>query len=96
MSARLTVPARGRLRDMAKWMCTCGETMQSSGPIPNPAEWLLVSDTDFDAFTGLVQADDVYANLTHSFRCPTCDRMHVFWIGFDNEPIVFAPEPQSP
>jgi hypothetical protein len=33
--------------------------IQSSGPVPNPAEYLLVSDVDFDGFTGFVEAEDV-------------------------------------
>ena len=69
----------GMMRGMAKWLCACGETLQSSGEMPNNSEWLLISDRDFDAFTGLVQAEDVYAAMQHAFRCPNCDRLHVHW-----------------
>jgi hypothetical protein len=44
---------------MAKWLCSCRATIRSSGLVPNPAEYLLVSDLDFDAFTGRIQAEDV-------------------------------------
>jgi hypothetical protein len=64
---------------MAKWLC--GAMIQSSGPVPNPAEYLLVSDVDFDGFTGFVEAEDVYMAMTHAFRCASCDRLHVFWSG---------------
>ena len=77
---------------MAKWLCACGTTIRSSGGIPNPSQWMLISDQDFDAFTGLVQAEDVYTNMTVAFRCPTCDRLHIFWQGMSEDPVVYAPE----
>jgi hypothetical protein len=80
---------------VAKWVCACGTTMQSSGAMPNPTEYLLVSDQDFEAFTGLVQAEDVYAATSHAFRCPTCDRLHVFWRGLAEDPTIYAPEVQT-
>jgi hypothetical protein len=59
---------------MAKWICVCGTTIRSSGDIPNPMQWMLLSDQDLDGFTGLVQAEDVYMRMTIAFRCPRCDR----------------------
>ncbi|KLN36440.1 hypothetical protein FB00_00905 [Cellulosimicrobium funkei] len=67
-------------------------TIRSSGPIPNPIEWLLVSDTDFDEFSGRATADDVYAAAQHAFRCPTCDRLHVFWSGLAEPSTVYTRE----
>jgi hypothetical protein len=61
--------ALGKDHGMAKRLCRCGARVQSSGPIPNPAEWLLLSDTDFEAFTGPANAEDVYEAMTHAFRC---------------------------
>jgi len=49
-----------------------------------------VSDADFDAFSGLVQAEDAYEAMTHPFRCTNCDRLHVFWSGLELERIVYA------
>ncbi|MEQ7125373.1 hypothetical protein ABN034_12725 [Actinopolymorpha sp. B11F2] len=66
--------------------------IQSSGAIPNPSEWLLMSDRDFDAYAGMVQADDVYQAMTHGFRCADCGRFHVFWSGLDHDPTVYAAE----
>jgi hypothetical protein len=83
----------GHDRGMAKWLCACGVTIQSSGTIPNESQWLLMSDQEFEAFTGLVQAEDVYTNMTVAFKCPTCGRLHIFWQGLENDPVVYAPEP---
>ena len=77
---------------MARWLCACGETLHSSGEMPNPTEWLLVSDRDFEAFTGLVQAEDVYTAMQHAFRCPKCGRLHVHWAGMAGDPVVYVPE----
>ena len=78
---------------MAKWLCACGTTIRSTGPVPNRAEYLLVSDLDFDAFTERVQAEDVYMAMSHTFRCSSCGRLHVFWSGMDENATVYSPEP---
>jgi hypothetical protein len=80
------------MRGMATWLCACGTTIRSSGDIPNPIQWMLMSDQDFGAFTGLVRAEDVYTNMTLAFRCPTCDRLYIFWRGMADDPVVYAPE----
>ena len=80
---------------MAKWLCACGETLRSSGDIPNPIEWLLISDQDFDAFSGLVQAEDVYSAMQHAFRGPSCGRLHVHWSGMGGEQVVYVPEDRA-
>jgi hypothetical protein len=82
----------GHYGGMAKWVCKCGTTIRSSGTIPNPTQWMLMSDQDLDAFTGLVQAEDIYTNMTTAFRCPTCDRLHIFWQGWDAPATVYAPD----
>ena len=53
---------------------------------------MLTSDHDFDAFSGLVQAEDIYNNARVAFRCPKCDRLHVFWMGLSGDATVYAPE----
>jgi hypothetical protein len=60
--------------------------------IPHPYQWMLTSDQDFDAFTGLVQTEDVYNNATIAFRCPQCDRLHVYWRGIEGDATAYAPE----
>jgi hypothetical protein len=39
---------------MAKFRCACGEVITTSGAIPNPNEWLYISDVASDA--GVVRA----------------------------------------
>jgi hypothetical protein len=81
---------------VAKFKCVCGETIATSGPIPNPAEWRLLSDVDFDAFQGLVQAEDVYQAATIMYRCPASGHLWIYWQGFDQPPSLYAPQPSPP
>lgn len=77
---------------MAKFLCHCGEILQTSGPIPNPIEWKVISDEKFDDFEGMTDAEDIYLAGRSMFRCPRCDRLWVFWDGFDQPPRSYAPE----
>ena len=76
---------------MAKFLCVCGYAISTSGPIPNPNEWRLLSDTDFDAFTGLVDAEDIYAHSTIMYRCPKSGHLWIYWQGFDHAPSLYSP-----
>jgi len=79
---------------VARFRCACGETIATSGSIPNPGEWHLLSDTDFDAFEGLVQAEDVYQATTVMYRCPSCGYLWIYWDGLDQPPSLYAPQHQ--
>lgn len=76
---------------MAKFVCVCGYVIRTSGSIPNPNEWRCLSDQDFDAFTGLVDAEDIYMQSTIMFRCPESDHLWIYWDGFDQAPSLYAP-----
>jgi len=65
--------------------------MSTSGPIPNPDEWRCLSDADFDAFSGLVNAEDIYLHSTIMFRCPTSGHLWIFWRGLDESPTLYSP-----
>jgi hypothetical protein len=78
---------------VSTFLCVCGTTIGISGDIPNTTQWLCTSDRDFDAFTGLVDAQDVYLNATLMFRCPVSDHLWFFWAGLDEPPTLYAPTP---
>ena len=77
---------------MAKFACRCGETIRTSGAIPNPQQWLLTSDEGFGRFAGRVDAEEVYASMLHAYRCDECARLWVFWKGYDAEPTEYVPQ----
>lgn len=77
---------------MAKFRCICGETISTSGTIPNPDEWLVFSDSMFSSFFEL---DPDVMEMSHSavfmFRCPTSDHLWIFWDGIDVRPALYTP-----
>jgi len=40
---------------VAKFLCTCGFEVRASGTMPNPDEWHLISDRDFDVEVPVMQ-----------------------------------------
>jgi hypothetical protein len=78
---------------MAKFLCLCGHEMSTSGSIPNPTEWRCLSDSDFDAFEGLVQAEDLYLQSTILLRCPISGHLWIFWEGINRPPSLYDPAP---
>jgi hypothetical protein len=70
---------------MPKMLCACGSEIHFGG-IPCPDEWLFISDTEFDSFSGAVDAEEVYARMRHFLKCPSCSRLWIYWDGFENPP----------
>ena len=73
---------------MPSFLCTCGERVRI-GTIPNPIEWLWVSDVEYDRFIEPVDPEELYKQFQHMLKCPNCERLLVFWDGFDKNPIYY-------
>lgn len=71
--------------------CACGRRL-GFGEIPNPIEFLLISETDYDAYSGLVDSEELYRKMASMLKCPTCGRLWIFWQGFAYEPKAYLPE----
>lgn len=57
---------------MGKFICTCGSLVRTSGAIPNPNEWHLIADRDFDTeLSGM----DLLGSSILAWRCPKCRRL---------------------
>jgi hypothetical protein len=80
---------------MAKFRCVCGFIISTSGEIPHPYQWNLLSDVAFDAFTGLVDVDQIYMRATVMFRCPKSDHLWIYWNGLDQPPALYSPTPTA-
>jgi len=70
-------------------LCRCGDKLSWSA-IPNPIEWKFLSDPDFEKFTGAVDAEVIYQEMSSFLRCRSCKRLWVFWDGFDSPPSEYA------
>lgn len=75
---------------MPGMQCRCGAILRY-GELPCPIEWRIISDVDFDAFSGMVDAEDVYRAARGALRCPECRRLWVFWNGWGEEPEELVP-----
>jgi hypothetical protein len=73
---------------MPSFSCTCGERLDL-GAVPNPNEWLLISDVDYDSFSEEVHTEVLYKHFQHMLKCPTCDRLWIFWGGFGEKPVCY-------
>jgi hypothetical protein len=76
---------------VAKFLCVCGYSLSTSGLIPNPDEWRCLSDTDFDGFDGLVNAEEIYLRSTIMYQCPVSDHLWIFWKGSAEAPALYSP-----
>lgn len=75
---------------MPSIICTCGIRL-GFGAIPNPNEWLMISDDRFDDFRGN-DLEELYKQMSSFLKCSDCGRLWVFWNGFDADPFCYAPE----
>ncbi|MCB2408090.1 hypothetical protein [Hymenobacter lucidus] len=62
------------------------------GAIPNPSEWLLISDVEYDRDAGQVDADTLYSNMKSMLVCPHCGRLLVYWQGFGEKYTAYRLE----
>lgn len=70
--------------------CACGHRISYSA-IPSPDEWLLISDVEFDSFSGMVDAEDIYRAMKSLLKCPVCGRLWVFWNGYQDVAQEYVP-----
>lgn len=77
---------------MGKFLCRCGATIRTSGQVPNPDAWKILSDQLFDEFTGTVDSETIYRAATSAYTCPACARLWVYGDGVTGEPFSYLPE----
>lgn len=71
-------------------LCKCGQRLQY-GEIPCPVQWLFISDTDYDKYTGQVDSEVLYREMKSFLKCNNCSRLWIFWSGFNSEPAEYLP-----
>jgi len=76
---------------MPNLTCGCGEILQY-GEIPCTNEWLLISDVEFDKFSGLVDAEEIYKAMKSLIKCTRCGTIWLFWDGFQAKPQPYVPQ----
>lgn len=61
-------------RWVAKFLCSCGNQISTSGSIPNPSEWHLIADSDFDIDR---DGNHFMAHSVLAWVCAVCGRLWV-------------------
>jgi hypothetical protein len=75
--------------------CSCGNRIPY-GDIPCQDEWLIISDADFDSFSGQVDTEELYRAMKSILRCPVCGHLWVFWNGYQDVAQEFIPQTAKP
>lgn len=76
---------------MSKFRCICGHALTTSGEIPNPDEWLFVSDVEYAKFEGAIDAERLYAEFGRAYVCPVSGHLWLFHNPSQGEPTGYAP-----
>ena len=66
---------------MPKIICKCGEIL-NYGEIPCALEYCFISDVEYDMIDSFVDSQKLYQKMKSFFKCPVCERIWVFWDGF--------------
>ncbi|UUC45194.1 hypothetical protein [Flavobacterium cerinum] len=74
---------------MPKIKCNCGNIIGLGG-IPDPNQYLVISDVEYDHFSGMVDAEAIYMKMKIIIECKSCKRLHIFWDGFDKESTTYS------
>jgi len=74
--------------------CRCNNIIKTS-KIPNPNELLFIHDEEYDLYEGMIDSDELYAKMKRILVCNKCNRMWVYWKGYDHLPISYVREDPS-
>ncbi|QQT26617.1 MULTISPECIES: hypothetical protein [Sphingobacterium] len=73
---------------MPKIRCVCDYIINLS-EIPSPNQYLIISDVEMDTYVGQVDVEQLYMAMKIVARCSNCGRLHVFYDGFDEDPVIY-------
>lgn len=76
---------------MPKVICKC-ENVIGLAEIPSPNQWMVISDAAYDGFQGQVDAELLYSKMNMIVKCDVCNRLHIFWDGFDKSQTIYREE----
>jgi hypothetical protein len=69
--------------------CKCGHVIKF-GEIPNPNEWLLISDIEYGKYLGAIDSEDLYREMKSMLVCNQCKRVWVYWEGYQKDPTPYT------
>lgn len=79
---------------MPKIRCVCDYVIGLS-EIPSPNQYLMISDISFERYFDIeIKAEELYNEMKIVVHCSNCGRLHVFYNGFDKEPVIYQVDRQ--
>lgn len=75
---------------MPQMLCTCGNLLRYSN-IPCEIEYKFISDVDYEGYDKKIDNEELYMRMQSFFLCPECERLWVFWKGFEEAPREYVP-----
>ncbi len=79
---------------MPKIKCKCDHVI-GLGEIPSPDQWMMISDVEYDAFQNPMDPEVLYSKMNIVVKCKVCQRLHVFWDGFDKPQVIYQKETEQ-
>jgi hypothetical protein len=76
---------------MAKWRCRCGDVLSTSGPVPHPDGLYVMTEERYEARADAPDFDLIRESVG-AHRCPTCERLWVWWDGWAASATIYTPE----
>ncbi|HLW72782.1 MAG TPA: hypothetical protein VKR54_01920 [Candidatus Babeliales bacterium] len=73
---------------MPKIICTC-QNILSYSEIPCPIEYKFISDCDYDKYQEMIDTEFLYQQMNSFLKCPQCERLWIFWHGYNNHPTEY-------
>lgn len=78
---------------MPKLMCSCGSAL-SYGSVPCEIEYLFISDVKYDKYSGQIDSEELYEEMSRFIRCPNCETLWMFWAGSDS-PVEYRAQSKN-
>lgn len=73
---------------MPKLVCKCNNIINLND-IPSPNQLLIIEDVEYDKYSGTIDSEELFREMTLVVRCNKCKRLYIFEDGFNAEPIIY-------
>ncbi|ASS48068.1 MAG: hypothetical protein A3D31_00735 [Candidatus Fluviicola riflensis] len=74
---------------MPKILCECDEVIRLHD-IPSPNVLMMISDEEYDEFSGLIDAEELYMRMKMIVKCPSCKRLYFFSKGIESPAEIYT------
>lgn len=59
------------------------------GEILNPNEWLIISDVDYELYSGSIDSENLYRQMKSMLICNQRNKLWIYWKGDGKEPVAY-------